>query len=382
MSAALTCAALAIGLAGCSAEEETFEPPIRAIKYFVLGDVAGGEERRLAGVVKAGTRSNVAFEIGGRVVLMAKKVGDKVKKDDLLARLDAKPYELAVQQAEFTLSQAKASLADAKSKFDQQEKLWERGFATRTAFDTATTNLRNAEGQVGIAQSQLDLRRRDLSKTQLVAPFDGAVAQRRVEVFEEVSPGAPIYALQTNGENEVEVSVSETLVRRIRVGQEVQVSFPPLRREGPSGAASDAPSTTGVVSEISPQAGDGNAFPVTMRLAESPEGLRPGMSAEVVLEFDGEADNRGFSVPLGAVKPQQSASKESAPIAVIYVFDPDKGQLRETPVLVVNVKGNRPQIVGAAGPNALKAGDIVASAGVGHMHDGMKVRLLDPKSFF
>lgn len=375
---AASLAALTIGLAGCEAEEPLTTYPPRAIKFFVVGDVAGEEERRLAGVVKAGTRSNVAFEIGGRVVVMAKKVGDAVKKDDLLARLDPKPTELAVQQAEFSLSQAEASLKDAQSKFEQQQKLWERGFATRTALDTATTNLRNAEGQVGIAQSQLDLRRRDLEKTTLLAPFDGAVAERKVEVFEEVGPGAAIYVLQTDGENEAEVSVSESLVRRIRIGQEVEVSFPPLR-----GAPGEkAPTAGGVVSEISPQAGDGNAFPITVRLEDSPEALRPGMSAEVAFSFAGAATDRGFTVPLAAVKAKESDVGGGFVPAVVYVFDPETSKLRETPVRILNVSGNSPQIVGAQGENALKAGDKIASAGVGHMHDGMEVRLLDPEKLF
>lgn len=373
-------ALLLLGLAGCGAEEEKAEAPPRAIKYHVLGDVEGAEVRRLAGVVKAGTRSNVAFEISGRIELMAKNVGDVVKKNDLLARLDPRPYELAVQQAEFTLSQAKASLEDARSKYGQQQKLRERGFATQTALDTATTNLRNAEGQVGIAQSQLDLRRRDLDKTSLLAPFEGAVARRRVEVFEEISPGAPIYELQTSGENEVEVSVSETLVRRIRLGQEVKISFPPLRAINAS--AGDTPSANGVVTEISPQAGEANAFPVTLLLEKSPEGLRPGMSAEVALRFVGAATLQGFSVPLGALKPQQSDETGAFATAVVYVFNAETGTLRETPVRVVNVIGNKPQIVGAKGPTELKPGDIIASAGVGHMHDGMQVRLLDPSTFF
>ena len=365
-------------LPGCAEEEPPAPTPPRAIKYHVLGEIAGEEERRLAGVVKAGTRSNVAFEIGGRVIVMAKKIGDAVQRDDLLAALDAKPYELAVQEAEFTLQQAAASLVDARSKFDQQKELWERGFATRTAYDTATTNLRNAEGQVGIARSQLDLRRRDLEKTTLIAPFDGAVASRRVEVFEEVAAGAPIYTLQTSGENEVEVSVPENLVGRVRVGQTVRVFFPSIRQS----PHADTSATPGVVSEISPQAGDANAFPITIRLERSPEGLRPGMSAEVVLRFAGAATDIGFTVPLSTLKPVVGPQADGLSVAVVYVYDAQTRRLRETTVRVLNVSGNDPQIVGAEGAEALKAGDKIASAGVGHMHDGMEVRLLEPETLF
>lgn len=353
-----------LALTACEAEEEVVEElPVRAIKYMALAGVAEADERVLAGVVEAGTSSNVAFEIGGQVVEMAVDVGAVVEAGQFLAALDPEPYELQVQQAEFALRQANAILADARSKYEQQAQLWEGRFTTKTALDTATSNLRNAEGQVGIARSQLDLQKRDLAKTRLTAPFGGQVAQQTIEVFEEVTAGTPIYILQTDGENEVSVSVPETLISKISLGQEVAVRFPPL---------GDA-EVLGRITELAPRAGEANAYPATIRLAESPSGLRAGMSARIAVSFATEATGRAFSVPIGALKGRSEGPGQ----ALVYIFDEAAGVVRERPVRVVGIDGNTPQIVGELAP-----GEIVATAGVGYMYDGMEVRLLDPSTLF
>ncbi len=358
-SAAQMLAVLCLVSACGSEEEKTREIPPRAIKYMKLGEVAEQTSRVLAGVVKAGTRSNVAFETAGRVVSLDKKVGDKAEKGDKLASLDGEPFELRAREAQFTLNQAEALLKDARQKFEQQQELWKKQITTRTAYDTAVSNLSNAEGQVGIAKSQLRLRERDLDKTTLAAPFPGLIAEKKIEVFEEVSAGQPVYVIQTDDENEVEVVIPESLIERVTVGQPVDVAFPPLG--GLKVAAR--------VTEISPVASEGNAFPVTVRLQNAPGDVRPGMSAEVTFRFTTEATGKAFSVPVAALKPDIEAKG-----ATVFVYDEKEGVVRSRPVQVIGIDGNSPQIVGG-----VKAGDVIATAGVGHMYDGMKVRLLTPR---
>ena len=354
---------LVAGLAGCTEPEvKDVELPPRAIKYVKLSQLAKNATRQLAGVVKPGTSANVAFEIKGRVIMMTKNIGDAVKTGELLAKLDPKSIELEVQQAEFSLQQALATLEDARSKLSQKEQLWKSRYTTKTALDTAKVNFANAEGQVGIARSQLNLKKRDLGKTALEAPFSGTVSERLVEVFEEVAAGAAIYKLQTQGENEVEVSVPETIIGFVKVGDAVTVKLSPL-----NGTA-----IKGLVTEVSPQAGDANAFPVTVRLAQSPPELRPGMSAQVIIAFKGAATGKAYSVPVGALKPDVAENQ-----GTVFVFDPKTETVRQAAVKVVGIKGNNPEIVGD-----IKPGDIIAVAGVGQMYDGMKVRLLEPEKSF
>jgi len=351
----------AITLASCDSRQSEQVPdlPIRAIKYMTIGETVSEDQRTFAGIVEAGANSKVAFEIGGRVLELTVRVGDVVAANQLLARLDPHPYELQVTQAQNSVEQAIATEADARAKYTQQKILLEKQFTTRTAFDSALANLKNAEGQVGIAQSQLALKNRESERTQLIAPFGGRVAERFIEAYEEVTPGQPIFSLQTEGEDRVAVSIPEQLIPRISIGQPVTVSFPAIERA----------TTTGSFTEISPVAGAGNAYPVKIRLDSEPENLRAGMTAEIKVNLEMQQTGDAFSVPIGALK----GSADGPSQALIYVFDEDNGVVRERPVKVVGVNGNRPQIIGD-----IRAGEIIATAGVGYMFDGMQVRLLDP----
>ena len=354
---ALSFALLALGACEEEKSAKDAEPAIRAIKHMTLDQRAGLQQRRIAGIVKAAVSTNVGFEINGQVVELLRKAGDAVEVGELIARLDPEPSRLQVAQAENTLAQQQATLDDARKKFDQQKKLRSQGYATQTALDTAEASLKNAEGAVGVAVSQLDLAKRDLAKTDLKAPFAGVIARQDVEVFEEVSGGQTIYAIQSEGEDKVEASLPETLINTVSLGSTVEVSFPPLGNA----------SVKGVVDEIAPLSGGANAYPIEVKLENAPPGLRSGMSAELIFRFETEATGKAFLVPMTAILPRLGDEDAS-----IFVYDPQTSKLNERMVQVTNVENNSLEIVGD-----LSAGEIVATAGVSFLHDGMQVTLFD-----
>lgn len=350
---------LLLPVSACEEEKQAAaENPVRAIKYMKLDKRAGVQERRIAGQVAAENTSNVAFETSGRVVALLRRAGDPVKKGDLIARLDPEPFKIQVGQKQAELDAAEAKAADARKKYAQQKQLLERGYTTRTAYDTAEANMKSAEGAVASAQKVLDRARRDLEKTDLKAPLAGVIATRSVDLFEEVAGGKPIYSIQTATGGKIEAALPETLVNRVSLGARVTVSFPPL-----GGAA-----VTGKIDEVAPLTGDANAYPIKVSLDKVPPGMRPGMSAELIFRFATQATGKAFLVPFGAVRPSVRGSHE----ATVFIYDPKTGKLSEHPVNIANVEGNKLQIVGK-----LDAGSIIAIAGVSFLHDGMVVKLLD-----
>ncbi len=351
------CAAIALGAAGCDDPPEAAPPPpIRAIKYMTLEAGGGAQMRRLSGVIVAGTTANAAFQAAGQVIELTKKVGDAVKDGEVLARLDPEPLRLRERSAESQLRQAQAAYTNANSRYSQQKQLFDRGYATRTAYEASLADVRTARGAVEVAQSELRIASRDLEKSSLRAPFSGVVARRHVEAFEEVSSGAPIYTIQSEGETEVEVSIPETLVNAVAIGEAVIVVVP----------LAAVPPLDGRVTEIAPLAEDVNAYPVKVRLAATPESVRPGMSAEVTFSFADAASDGSFTVPIAALKP--AANQQGG---TLFLFK--DGKLEARSVLVVNVRENTLQVQGD-----LATGDIIATAGVSILYDGMPARLLDP----
>lgn len=346
-------------LAACEDEEANAEGetlPVRAIKYTVLSDTAEAQRRVLTGVVEASTITKLAFEIPGRVVDFPVIVGDTLDEGVLVAQLDRAPYELQVEESRSRLRQVNAQLDDAEKKFEQQETLFERDIVSRTAYDSALAALETARADVGIVESQLALALRDLTLTTLVAPFDGRVARTHIERFEEVSSGEAIVDLQDAAALEVEAALPETLINRVSIGQEMILSFPSLGRV----------QTIGRLVELSPVAEQGNAYPIKLAIAEPPTGLRPGMSAEVIVEFADETTGSALTVPLTAILP--AIDRQTG---TLFVFDADKGVVQAREVQTVALRDNVIAIEGD-----IKAGDVVAIAGVSFLYDGMPARLL------
>jgi membrane fusion protein, multidrug efflux system len=114
----LAIAASALLVAGCEDEAEiSAPPPIRLIKYMKLEDGAAIQKRQITGVIAAVATSEVAFQTGGQVVKLNKKVGDTVKAGEVVAELDPEPLRLRLATAGAELAKANASVADNESKF-------------------------------------------------------------------------------------------------------------------------------------------------------------------------------------------------------------------------------------------------------------------------
>lgn len=130
------------------------------------------------------------------------------------------------------------------------------------------------------AEKALQLARRKTQYTRLTAPVDGAIAEKRVSANENVQAGQTILRLNSGSQPEVQVTIPEVLIAQIEAGDDVDVRFDAL--PGRTFAAK--------VREVGVTATGGATFPVTVRLNERQEAIRPGMAAEVAFVFAASGD--------------------------------------------------------------------------------------------
>ena len=349
---------LLLFLAAC---EEDAPPPVetvRAIKTVTVADRASGTVRKFAGIVEAVDTSSLSFEVTGNVQELQVERGDSVQREELLARLDDEPFKLAVEGAEASLGRAKAEFAEATTEFQRQETLFQKGWVAKAAYDQALASYRSAENNVKYQQSQLNLAKRDLEKTVLIAPFDGIISERHVDAFQEVNRGEPIFDVYAEGAMQVHLSVPETSIREIHLGLPAEFSFP--TRPGLV--------LEGRVTEIGTVAEAANAFPVKIALLEGNGEVLPGMTAEAALLLGGEEEATSYLVPVSAIAP----GKEPR-VGYIFVFDADSSTVHQVEVRSEGVRDN--QVVISEG---LEGGDIIAVAGVSFLSDGQRVKLMQP----
>ena len=247
---------------------------------------------------------NVSSDVAGRIVSLLIKEGDRVKRGQILARIDAKRYEEGARQSEASLAASRSDLDRSIADLELSRQSLERQKKMHADKLVSEQVLEQAESEFKMKQAAVESQRKriaqqaavvattqdDLGKTIVVAPMDGVVTSLQKEEGETVigaqsfSPTV-ICVVADLSVMEVEILVDETDIRNLALGQTAEVRVDAL--EGsiikgevteigssaiPRGAAAAAASNV----NNSNQAKD---FKVTVTLKEPPATLRPGLNA-------------------------------------------------------------------------------------------------------
>jgi RND family efflux transporter MFP subunit len=348
-------------LSACSEPPPPAVESIRSIRTVTVSEPASGKMRRFSGVVEAADTSNISFEVPGNVQAVNVSVGDRVTKGQALAVLDDRTFRLNVEAAEAGVASAEVAVSDALQDLQRQQRIaaQDRGAITERSLELAEAAYASARQNLSYSTSRLNLAKRDLERTTLNAPFDGVIAERHVDPFEEVNRGQKLFVLYVEGVMEAAISVPESEIDRVYLGLQSEVRFPAIAGQVSSG----------IVNEISTVAGTANAFPVRVAI-ETGAGdarIRPGITAEVVLLLGGDDGDEAYLVPVGALSPGGADGTN-----YVFVFDTESSTVRRTAIEDDGIRDSN--IVVSSG---LKAGDIIAVAGVSFLQDGQKVRLME-----
>jgi RND family efflux transporter MFP subunit len=359
---------LLLGIAGCSEPEPMVELPPRAIRWMKVSAAVPAEQRVISGIVTAVDETSLAFEVGGTVVDVEVNLGDHVERDQVLARLDPEPFELAVADAQAALTKAVAQNEAARANYERTKVLFESDVASQQELDRDTARRDSTSSQVEASKARLSLAQRDLRRSVLRAPFMGSISVRSIEPAMKLASGQIAFEMDSEESGlRVEVQMPETLITRVQQGSKVAVSFPSIGTGVDDGQIA---TTEAVVTEVGTRASTGNAFLVRANLLDAPPGLRPGMTAEVRFSLPQVEVTRlgidGYLVPFASVLvgPAQSFS--------VFVYDEASSTVQQRPVQTGGVRDNEIAVL-----SGLEDGDIIATAGVSFLRDGQTVRLAD-----
>jgi len=354
-------------LVGCEQKVETPTEVVKAVKTIVITEASHSNTRNIAGVVKNSNQSSLSFRVGGRVETVTVNVGDIVSPGQVLATLEQKDYQLTVNSAMAELASARADFLEKADALKRQKNLREKDFVAQVTVDQAQNAFSSAKSNLTIAQSELSAAQNDFGNTVLAAPFDGVISERNVEPFTEISAGSAVFELLREGGLEVDVLLPETLIRDVAYGDAVTVRFPTLEN-------SKIPAT---ITEIGARAETGNAFQVTATLADRPEEIRVGMTAQVAFNFGEQEDTSVYLIPVAAVDVRVSAQQQEdaspSKKVPVFVFDAETSTAKKRIVTIRDIRGNEFEVV-----SGLAEGDVLITAGVPFLTDGQKVKMWNP----
>jgi RND family efflux transporter MFP subunit len=325
------------------------------------------------GYVVAQRKAAVASKATGRLEWLGVMEGSRVRKDEVIARLESRDVGASREQAAANvnvaaanLEQAQAELRDAERNLARSRELADKKYISESALDAAVARAdkaragaRSSEAALGVARANLKAAEVSFDQTLIRAPFDGVVLTKNANVGDNITPFSS--AVDTKGAVvtmadmatlEVEADVAESSLGRIRVGQPTEIQLDAI------------PDTrfAGAVSRIVPTVDRAKATVlVKIRFVDRDERVLPDMSAKVAfLEREVPPADRK---PLTAV-PKQALVGTNGASAVFVLRD---GKAVRTRVETGRALGDLVEVSGVA------AGEKVVLKPLDRLADGTRV---------
>lgn len=346
----------ALLLAGCGSEQKPAAAAPSAdtgasLSVNLVTPQARPLQRRLtaSGSIAAQEEMLLGVELSGvRVAEVLVDVGEPVKKDQVLLRLDTRTLRSEQRQADAAVAEAQAALAVAKRNNERMAALRDKGLISARDADEMWGAATQAEARLNSARAQHEAVALRLSFAELRAPDDGVISRRDVQPGQVVSSGGELLRLIRHGQLEWRGNLPEAELVRVQEGTIVQVS-------GPDGSQAQA-RVRRVAASLDTASRTGMVYAT---IAE-PGTLRAGMFAQGDLLL---GESAALLLPLAAVVQRDGHS---------YVFRVG-GEQRVTRqrIEIGRVDGEQIEIV-----SGLAATDPVVARGAGFLSEGDRVRVI------
>jgi HlyD family secretion protein len=348
------------------------KPPQYRTAPVERGDIS--ETVTATGTINAVTTVQVGSQVSGTVVQLFADFNSRVRKGQVIARIDPLRYKAdldqsrgSLQNANAQLEKARIVLADADRTLKRNEELLKAGFvaqsdvdAARTARDGALAAVKSAEGVVAQSAGALTSAEANLEYTAIHSPVDGIVISRTVDVGQTVAASFQTPTLFTIAQDltrmQVDTNVDEADIGKTKVGQKVTFTVDAWPDNTFSGRVSQVRYAPTVSQNVV-------TYNVVVQVDNRDLLLRPGMTANVSVLIRTESDV--LKIPNAALRYRPSEKKanaagesrkkkDSKDGSKVFVADA-KGAARAVPVSVGITDGSFSRLV----KGELKEGDLL-----------------------
>ncbi len=350
---------------GCSKKQEVVQAEeIRPVKTILVKAPDAGGIRNFPGRIDANRKAELAFRVSGKVQELLVKEGDLVAEGDTIAKLDPTDFQI-------TVNDKKALFTRASNDYNRGKKLVKEGHISKMDFDKLEANFLSAKAELNLAKQQL-------AYTELKAPFNGTVARRHIQNFEEIQAKQEIITLNDNDILEVKFDLPENLILRLHkidVEEELeevkniekleirdQVKVVAMFQSQQEKEYSLSFKEMSTKADASTQ-----TFHVTYTMPK-PESLivLPGMTAMVKIDLSKVIDSENiYYLPVSAVVADVALQ------GTVWLVDEKTMQVAPASVTVGTMQGNRIQV-----KEGIEAEQRVVIAGVPFLYEGLKVTLM------
>ncbi|MGE5215933.1 MAG: efflux RND transporter periplasmic adaptor subunit [Chloroflexota bacterium] len=315
-----------------------------------------------SGYVVARRKAAVASKGTGTLVYLAVEEGDRVKKGQLIARLDDSDVSATLRRAQENLRVAEADLEDAKKDYERKRNVIGSRAISQADYDAAEARYKRVVATIEAAKFAVREAEVAVENTRIIAPFDGTVLKKNADVGEIVAPlagavssRAAVVTIADMSSLEVEADVSEANITRVFSAQNCEITldaYPQHRYPG-------------VVSNIVPTADRSKATVlVKIKFKQYDQRVLPEMSAKITFLAAGAILKEADLAPVLTVPAAAVAERDGGQV----VFQIKDDRAVERPVTVGRKLGSLVEI-----KEGLKDGDKIISKADPRIKSGAKV---------
>nr|WP_246422301.1 efflux RND transporter periplasmic adaptor subunit [Roseospira visakhapatnamensis] len=328
-------------------------PIARPVPTAIVEYQPAAHVRAFPGSVRAARRVDLAFSVPGVLEALNAQEGRSLGQGAVVAALDQRDYQNALDAAEARYVKAERDLVRART-------LWDKRVGSKASYE-------DAQAARDIALAELRIREKALEDTVLLAPFDGLVARRHIETHEHIEAKQTIVSFQDLSSIEVVIQVPERVIAH---GGPEEMGALRVRFD-----ADDSRWFEAAVHEYSAQADPvTRTYDVVVALAP-PSDLTvfPGMTATVQARIDGRTPPPRAPAPALTRIPVEALWRGHDGLSYVWVIDPDGSTPAKRRVEAVALVGDGVQI-----RDGLTPGEHVATAGLHSLRESLWVRPMVP----
>lgn len=166
--------------------------------------------------------SDVAAESSGRIKAVSFEEGQKVKKGDLLVKIDTELLEKTIQGNQAAHEEVLVNLEKAKVDLQRIESLYRKQVVPEQLYDENRYKVQSLEKKAASLMAEVERLQIDLTRQSIRSPFDGIVVKRWVDRGEWLQPGSEVATIARDDMIDVVIELPEIFMRNIRIGMEVK----------------------------------------------------------------------------------------------------------------------------------------------------------------
>lgn len=353
----IACLITFVLMSSCGEKKVEEKKAIRPVKFESVSFLGGEKMRTFSGAAKTDKIINLSFRNSGIITKLNMKLGQKVKKGQLLAQLDNVQSRLNYESSIESLNSAESQMNTSKLNLNRVRSLYEKGSSALSDYEAAKNSYLTAVASFESAKRSVAIQRDQIRYGYLYAPEDSVIAEVSAEIDENVSVGQVIGVLNAGTQMEIKLGLPESVINGVTQNMSVKVDFSSI----------DGEEFNGIVTEVSPAVDPNTStYPIKITVTNPSTKIKSGMAANVTFDFgDSQQFEKSLVVPAKAV-----GEDDKGQFVFLIEGEGEIGIVKKTHIELGELSSDGFEV-----KSGLENGQRIATAGLQTLLDGQEVKL-------